>query len=112
MLLADRRDLCLLGNIERGLFDVAFAMGWAQVCFPVLAAVDQRLDVIQIPLLAYLDFTLADMANTLVASHDPVANLSRRTVIVGLANPLINRSCHGRSFPRCVDRSMLALEVA
>ena len=95
MLFTDSRDLRLFSDILSGFFFMALDMRRAQVGFAVLSAVDQSLDVIQVPLLA-LNRQAAKVA-TVIPGDDPVPDTSWRAVIVGLSDPF--GDCAGQQIP-------------
>jgi hypothetical protein len=72
---------------------MAPAMNRAEVGLSVLSAVDQRLDVIEIPFLTNLDRLAAEVA-TVIPLHDAVADLAGSAVIVGLSDPLFDCPSH------------------
>src|SRR5690606_16099102 len=64
-----------------------------EVAFPVLPAVDQRLDVIERPPLAD-DLLAADVAFAFVAVEYPRADTGRGALIVGFADPFLYGAGH------------------
>lgn len=89
---------------------MAFPVRWAEVAFSVLSAVDQRLDVIQIPILVDLDGLPAEVAA--VVPVDNAGPYARRGAgVISLTDPFINGSHQQRPWGELLRRMLVGFQV-
>ena len=85
----------LLSYVLPGLFPVLIAQGREQVAFPMLAAVNQRDLVIQVPQIARANLAAADPALAGLALEHAETNAVWHLRVWRLADPFGQGSSHG-----------------